>query len=111
MARRRPRRLVRLLARANQVVAPSPFLARELGALRAGIQIIPNPLPVESYQYRLRKHLKPSMVWMRALHSLYNPELAVLVLARVLKSHPEATLSMYGPTRGDCAVGSVLKFG
>jgi glycosyltransferase involved in cell wall biosynthesis len=68
---------------------------------RPDIQLIPNGLDVSAYTPRLARPAGPSMVWLRAFHQIYNPELAVEVLARIRRDFPEARLTMVGPDTGD----------
>jgi glycosyltransferase involved in cell wall biosynthesis len=41
------------------------------------------------------------LVWLRAFHAIYNPVLAVEVLARVRQEYPDVRLSMIGPDKHD----------
>jgi glycosyltransferase involved in cell wall biosynthesis len=100
-AERWPGRVRRLLRGADAVTSPSPYLARALSSFRPDIRVIPNPLAVARYPFRLRSAPPPRIVWLRAFHRIYRPELAPAVLAEVLASHPEATLTMVGPDKGD----------
>jgi glycosyltransferase involved in cell wall biosynthesis len=100
---RHPERVARLLRRADAVVAPSPFLAR--CAERAGVEarLIPNMLDLGGYRFRRRGPLAPRLFWMRTLHPLWNPAMAVRVLARVRAARPDATLVLAGRDRGGAA--------
>jgi glycosyltransferase involved in cell wall biosynthesis len=77
------------------VIAPSRYLATAMQAHRDGIDVIPNAIEVARYPTRTRDRARPRLVWIRALHAIYNPLLAVDVLARV----PEAHLVMVGPDK------------
>lgn len=94
-------RVGRLLARADAVVAPSRFLQEAFSGLRPDIRLIPNAIDLSRYPYRKRTSAAPRLVWLRAFHKIYNPELAVHVLRRVRAHSPGATLAMYGPDKGD----------
>jgi glycosyltransferase involved in cell wall biosynthesis len=100
-ASRWPGRVRRLLRGADAVTSPSPYLARALRRFRPDIRVIPNPLALSRYPFRLRAAPPPRIVWLRAFHRIYRPELAPAVLAEVLATHPEATLTMVGPDKGD----------
>jgi glycosyltransferase involved in cell wall biosynthesis len=95
-----PRWSRRVLGRATAFVAPSPFLKRALEARGYPVRIIPNALELEQYVYRRRGRLSPRLFWMRTFHDVYNPELAVRVLARVRQQAPGATLVMAGQEKG-----------
>ena len=98
-ARNHSRRISRLFSRADAVTAPSQYLADELQNFQRDIQVIPNPLDLEAYHYRERDNPKPGLVWLRTFHRIYNPVLAVHVLARITSKIPEARLTMIGPDK------------
>lgn len=89
----RARRLLRL---ADAVVAPSGYLRDALARWRCDIQVIPNAIELERYPFRLRTRAEARLTWLRSYHAIYNPEMAVEVLARVRAERPEARLTMYG---------------
>ncbi len=97
---RRPQWTKRVLERANFLVAPSPFLAEKIGRYGFEIRIIPNVVNLENYPFRERSEIEPRLVWMRSFHELYNPEMAVEVLAELRLSVPGATLTMAGNDKG-----------
>lgn len=95
-----PRWTRRVLSRANGLVAPSAFLARALTRHGLKTQIIPNVIDISQYVYRQRRNVRPRMFWMRSFHPIYNPLLAVRVLARVREIAPEASLVLAGQDKG-----------
>jgi glycosyltransferase involved in cell wall biosynthesis len=90
----------RVLARADRLVAPSEFLARELRDRGFEIRVISNVLDLEKYEFKLRRSAEPNLLWMRSFHSIYNPEMAVKVIAELRKEFPSATLTMAGADKG-----------
>ncbi len=98
-ASRWPRRVRRLLQGARRVTAPSEFLVDGLQRYRGDLTVVPNALEVHAYTYAPRERVAPRMVWVRALHAIYNPVLAVEVLARVAAKYPAAQLTMVGPDK------------
>ncbi len=82
-ARRWPRRVRRLLSRARMVTTPSAYLARAMAPYRADIEVVPNPLDLSAYRFARRDQPRPNLVWLRAFHRVYNPQLAPRVLALV----------------------------
>jgi glycosyltransferase involved in cell wall biosynthesis len=48
-------------------------------------------------------------VWLRAFHDIYNPALALQVLSLLLREHPDATLTMVGPDKGDGTLGTTRR--
>ena len=108
-AGRRPRRVRRLLAGADAVTSPSPYLARALASLRSDVRVIPNPIDVARYPFRLRSAPRPRLVWLRAFHRMYRPEVAPAVLAEVAARHGDATLAMIGPDKGDGSLAATRR--
>jgi len=94
-------RVSRLLRAVDAVVSPSHFLQRELSNFRNDIKVIPNAIDLIDAATDETVQVKVDISWLRAFHAIYNPALAVKVLSIVLKRFPEATLTMYGPDKGD----------
>lgn len=99
--RRWPRRVKRLLRNATAVTAPSRYLREQMSSYRNDIRLIPNAVEVSAYPFRIRDRPGPSMLWLRAFHRIYNPQLAPAVLARVAASSPDARLTMIGQDKKD----------
>ncbi|MFA5206269.1 MAG: glycosyltransferase family 4 protein [Lentisphaeria bacterium] len=97
--RRWPRRAWRLWTLADQVVAPSPFLPARISLPPGKGRLIPNPLDLSAYPFRLRERVAPRLVWLRAYHDLYQPEVALATLAVLAKSVPDLRLAMAGPEK------------
>jgi glycosyltransferase involved in cell wall biosynthesis len=97
---RYPRWTGRVLGRAAAIVAPSPFLQRALMKHGFSAEVIPNAVEVRGYPYRHRKTLAPRLLWMRSFHHIYNPQMAVRVLAKLRDIHPSSTLVLAGQDKG-----------
>ncbi|MEZ5428768.1 MAG: glycosyltransferase family 4 protein [Pyrinomonadaceae bacterium] len=95
-----PRWTKRVLNRADHLVAPSSYLAEKIGVWGYEIEVIPNVIDLENYAYRERSKIPPRLIWMRSFNHLYNPEMAIKVLARLKESEPQATLVMAGADKG-----------
>lgn len=111
-AARNPKRVSKLLALASEVVTPSPFLQKTLSKYHNQIKVIPNGIDISQIAYKTRKSISPNLIWVRAFHQTYNPELAVEVLSRLSTDYPNARLTMVGPDKGDGslqAVNSIAK--
>jgi glycosyltransferase involved in cell wall biosynthesis len=96
-----PGRVKRLLQGAVAVTSPSHYLQEAMSFFREDILIIPNPLDVKRYSFRLRSTSNLHLVWLRAFHNIYNPQMAPLVISNLLSFFPEIRLSMIGPDKGD----------
>lgn len=94
-------RMAALLRPAAAVVAPSRYLLDAFARLRPGIRLIPNAIDLADYPGRPERAFQPHLMWLRSFHRLYNPAMAVRVLARILEQYPDASLTMVGMDRGD----------
>lgn len=100
-AARRARRVSRLLESAAAVVAPSGYLVERMSPYRRDICLLPNAVHLPDYPFRLRSRPAPRLVWLRSFHRIYNPPMAVAVLALLVRDVPGASLLMVGPDKGD----------
>lgn len=80
-------------------IAPSNYLKEGFQKHGFMADYIPNVLEVSSYDYKSRQTFQPKLLYVRALHQLYNPQMAIHVLAEVLKDYPLAELCMVGPDK------------
>jgi len=95
-----PRWSSRVLGRAHALSAPSEYLSRAVRTRGLPCDVIPNVIDVQDYPFRLRRAIRPRLFWLRTFHRIYNPAMAVRVLARLRETHPEATLIMAGQDKG-----------
>lgn len=100
-AARHARRVRRCLARAEVVAAPSPYLLEGMRFLHDDLRLLPNPVSLGAYEFRLRSRPRPRLIWLRSFHEIYNPTLAPKVLAALACDFPDATLTMVGRDKGD----------
>ena len=97
---RHPKWTRRVLGRAHALITPSEFLARAIIPYGYRARVIPNVINLSAYQYRHRQVVSPRMFWMRAFESIYNPLMAIRVLARLRSDMPHASLVMAGQNKG-----------
>jgi glycosyltransferase involved in cell wall biosynthesis len=102
-ARSRPTRVRRLLNSASVVTSPSRYLLEQMSVYRSDIRLLPNPIEFGAYTFRVREGAGRRLVWLRAFLEIYNPELAVRVVAKLRNEFPEVQLVMLGPDRGGMA--------
>ena len=95
-----PRWSRRVFGRAHAAVAPSAFLADLASRHGVPARVIPNIVDLPSYPFRHRPSVRPRLLWMRTFHPLYNPGMALRVLARLRGEHADATLVMAGRDDG-----------
>lgn len=106
-AEKHPKRISKLLSLASEVITPSPFLQQSLSKYQNRIKIIPNGIDISTIPYKPRKSLTPRLIWIRAFHQTYNPELAVKVLSILSSDFPTIQLTMVGPDKGDGSLQAV----
>ncbi len=97
----RPERVRRLLASAEIVTAPSRYLADTMSPYHPDIKLLPNPLDLPRYKFRIRRRVEPRMVWVRAFHGMYAPSLVPQILDRLRTHSPLAAVTMVGHDKGD----------
>jgi len=94
-------RVAKLMGMGDLAVTPSLYLRSGLQSLRPDLLHLPNAVDVENYHFQLRKKPSPVLIWLRAFHEIYQPEMAVRVLANLIVEFPTATLIMIGPDKMD----------
>lgn len=90
----------RVLRRADQIIAPSAFLKNAVEELGFHVNIIPNVIPLEKYDFVHRSSISPKIIWMRSFFHYYNPQLAIDMLKLLRETYPNATLTMAGKDKG-----------
>jgi glycosyltransferase involved in cell wall biosynthesis len=98
--RRYPRWSRQVLRRSHLLITPSAYLAHAVARMNLHAEIIPNIINLDEYPFQHRCAVRPRLLWMRTFHEHYNPGMAVRVLAGLIKSHPNATLTMAGQEKG-----------
>lgn len=96
-----PGRVRRLLRPANVVTTPSHYLLDKMSAYRTDLQLLPNAIDINKYSFRLRSEPQPNLIWLRAFHHIYNPQLAPRVLALLASKFSDLQMTMIGPDKGD----------
>jgi len=99
-------RVQRLLRSASVVTTPSAYLFEQMRPYRQDLVLLPNPLDLAKYPFKHREHPAPNLVWLRAFHDIYNPLLAVRVVALLATDFPTVRLVMIGPNKGDGSLES-----
>ena len=84
---------------AFQNVSPSLYLAHEFKKYNYQTVYIPNSIPIAEIPFKLRAALGPKLLWVRAFDKIYNPLMAIKVLALLKETHKNAILCMVGPDK------------
>jgi len=100
-AQRTGKRVPRLLQSSPVVTTPSAYLFEQMRPYRRELVLLPNPLDLPKYSFRHRNRPTPKLVWLRAFHDIYEPSLAVRVVANLAQDFPDIRLTMMGPDKGD----------
>jgi glycosyltransferase involved in cell wall biosynthesis len=108
-ARRWPGRVCRLLQSAAAVTTPSRYLQEQMRRYRPDLRLLPNPVDIGYYPFAVRQQPRPSLVWLRAFHRIYNPTLAARVVALLAREFPEMRLTMVGADKGDGTLQATQK--
>lgn len=85
------------LSRADLVLTPHEFLKNELSSRGINVDgMIPNFVELEKYCFRMRSNLAPRFLYLRGLHPIYNPEMALRAFSLIQRRYPNAMLTMAG---------------
>lgn len=84
---------------AFQNVSPSRYLASEFKKYNFESVYIPNTIPIAEISFKLRTVLEPKLLWVRAFDKIYNPSMAIKVLAILKTTHKSASLCLVGPDK------------
>lgn len=107
-SKRNSSRVAKLLMSAAAVTCPSPYLATEMRQFRSNLALIPNGVDLSRYRFREVQPPLRHLVWLRAFHEIYNPVMAVEVLAE-LRHEQEMKLTMIGPDKQDGSLQDTRK--
>jgi glycosyltransferase involved in cell wall biosynthesis len=81
-------------------VAPSHYLLNAfLSKGYSNIIHIPNAIELNEYAFLNREFEVPKLLWVRSFAKIYNPKMAIKVLAELRKEYSEAVLCMVGPDK------------
>ena len=92
-----PSRVTRLLKRSDLQTAPSAYLLEKMPIYQPLAKVIPNGLYIDRYDFRHRKSVTGRLIWLRAFKDLYNPLLAVEIMACLNRRGHYVSLMMAGP--------------
>jgi glycosyltransferase involved in cell wall biosynthesis len=81
-------------------IAPSNYLKETFEKVGfTNVIYIPNSIEITNYPFKNRNIFLPNLLWVRAFAAIYNPKMAIDVLAIIKQQYPEATLTMVGPDK------------
>ncbi len=89
----------KLFKHAKYNVAVSDYLADAFTKRGLPTKVIHNFVDLSSYPFRQRKQPRPAILWVRAFHEIYNPQLAIRVFHRIASRYKQAEFCMVGPDK------------
>ena len=86
-----------ILNMVDKIIVPSDYLFHELSSRGHVIdQIIPNFIEIDKYDFRLRKDIKPKILYTRGIHGIYNPLMAIDAFSLIQAKYSSASLTIAG---------------
>lgn len=80
-------------------VAPSGYLNAMFAEFSYESVLIPNNIQIHNYDFHPRTDVVPKILWVRAYHKIYNPQLAIHAVQELYKSNKQVRLCMVGPDK------------
>lgn len=80
-------------------VAPSRFLQKAFVDKGYATEYIPNNININNYSFRRRANASLNLLWVRSLHKIYNPLMAVRVVDALKKEFNDVKLCLVGPDK------------
>lgn len=90
----------KVLNRCNKIETPSIYIQQYLQAKGFVVGHIPNFINNTHFPFNWEDPKKPKLLWIRAFHDIYKPELAIQCVANLKSKFPALTLTMVGPDQG-----------
>ena len=103
------RPVMRLLSGAKAVTAPSEYLVQKMEPYYTGIRLITNGIDYNKYQGFARPDNGSTLLWLRAFHGIYNPELCPKFLAKLKNQGLIVDMIMIGPDKGDGSLNKTIE--
>ena len=94
--KKQPKLAKQLWDNAALVVAPSAYLAENLAQLNLKCTVVPNHIPIAHYRFKHRNSAQPKLLYARALHQNYNPQMLIEVVALLKQNGILAQLIFVG---------------
>ena len=80
-------------------ISPSKYIQHVFAKYNINSIYIPNYLNIDLYPYYKRKIFNPRLLWVRSLHKIYNPKMAIDTLKIIQTKYPTCHLCMVGPDK------------
>ncbi|MBP9185875.1 MAG: glycosyltransferase family 4 protein [Bacteroidia bacterium] len=90
-----------VLSKCYHVETPSKYIIEELKKHNIKVGYTPNFIDPSYFPYKWKNPSKPKLLWVRAFHKIYNPDIAIRCVAALIHKYPEIRLTMVGPDQGE----------
>lgn len=90
----------KVLSRIHLIATPSYFIKNHIESQGFKVTYIPNFVDISRFPYRRNVTSPHAILWVRAFHDIYHPELAIETIAVLRSQFPEVKLTMVGPDMG-----------
>lgn len=90
-----------VLNKCNHVETPSKYVIEELAKHEITVGYTPNFIDQTHFPYLWKNPNQPKLLWVRAFHKIYNPEIAIRCVAYLKELFPNIKLTMVGPDQGE----------
>ena len=92
--------ILKIFKNAKACVVPSCYLKDQLKSFSfKNLKYIPNSIDLSFYDFNQRIDFEPKLLWVRSFAEVYNPEMALIVMEKILQIYPQAELCMVGPEK------------
>lgn len=89
-----------LFKNAYKITAPSAYLLNAfMDKYPQHLVYIANTIEVQNYSFTTKSFTTPKLLWVRSFSKIYNPKMAIKVVAELKKNYPDALLCMVGPDK------------
>jgi len=93
-------KLSRLLFKhSHKNISPSEYIKHHFETKGYSCKVIPNSIAISQYEFKTRTIDEVKLLWVRSFSKIYNPTLAVDILATLKAKGYDATLCMVGPEK------------
>ena len=94
-----PKAVKKIFQAAHALVSPSLYLKHFFEQQGFALHYIPNAIEKEAYPQLEPRFDTPRLLYLRALHEIYNPSMAIEALQLLKKDFPSVQLHMVGPNK------------
>ena len=83
----------------NNNIIPSIYVESIFKKHNFKTTYIPNCIDFSKYKFKIRKEIRPRIMWLRSFHDIYNPKMAIEILRILNEDYNDVKLTMVGPDK------------